>query len=215
MERPGQALKAVLALGLVLRLHHHFHGPAIDYLGLALGAFASWVGIPGPGEPLLIAAGVFAAKHKLDITGVLLVAWGAATVGGVVGWLIGMIAGRRVLTTRGPLHRMRQAAVERGDEVFARYTVVAIVLTPSWIAGIHRVRAPVYLLTNAASAALWAGGIGLGAYIIGPTVVDFVADLGWVTGSALVLLVVGGVAVEIPRRRRARRRSRAGPAQGP
>src|SRR5205085_9867829 len=103
----------VLALGL--SLHHHFHGPPIDYAGLAAAAAASWIGLPGPGEPVLIAAGVFAAKHKLDIGEVLLVAWLAAMGGGIAGWLIGMKAGRVVLTTRGPCQRGRLKALEGGE----------------------------------------------------------------------------------------------------
>ena len=62
-------------MGLSLRLHHHFHGPPIDYGALAAAAAASWIGVPGPGEPVLIAAGVFAAQHRLDIVSVLVVAW--------------------------------------------------------------------------------------------------------------------------------------------
>ena len=62
---PRSALLFVFALHL---FHHHVASRAqIDYFALALGAFASWVGVPGPGEPLLIAAGIVAAKHKLDI----------------------------------------------------------------------------------------------------------------------------------------------------
>jgi membrane protein DedA with SNARE-associated domain len=90
--------------------------------------------------------------------------------------------------------------------VFRRYPVIAIVLTPSWIAGIHRVGAAIYLPVNAIGAALWAVGIGLGAYLAGPTVIDLVDDLGLVTGVVLgaVLLVLAWT--EIRRRvRRARR----------
>ena len=207
MERNGVALKALLTFGLALRFHHHFHGPPFDYLGLALGSAASWLGIPGPGEPLLIAAGLLAAKHKLDIFTVVLVAFVSATAGGVAGWLIGLKAGRAVLATRGPLHSMRRGALARGDEVFARHPVIAILLTPSWIAGIHKVGAAVYLTVNLVSAAVWAVGIGLGAYYIGPAVIDFVADLGWVTGGGLVLLILAGVVVEIARRRSRRTRA--------
>ena len=93
----------VLAL-LHIHLHHHFHGPEVDYVGLALAAAASWVGLPGPGESLLIAAGVLAAQHRLDIGSVIFVAWAGATVGGIAGWLIGKSAGRRLITAPGPLH---------------------------------------------------------------------------------------------------------------
>ena len=60
---------------VLLALLHHVPAASIDYAALALGAFASWAGIPGPGEPLLIAAGIVAARHKLDITPVLVWAW--------------------------------------------------------------------------------------------------------------------------------------------
>jgi membrane protein DedA with SNARE-associated domain len=198
------ALNAAIAVALGFRLHHHFHGPPIDYAGLAAAAAASWIGVPGPGEPILIAAGVFAAKHRLDIAGVLLYAWVGAIAGGVAGWLIGMRAGRAVMRAPGPLRGARLKAIERGDEIFTRVPVVAVLLTPSWIAGIHRVRARLFVPVNAASAALWAGGIGLGAFFAGPTVVDVVDDIGWATAVAFVLLVLSGVFLEVRRRRRRR-----------
>jgi membrane-associated protein len=198
------AVKALVVIGLTLRLHHRFEGPPVDYVGLAAASAASWIGVPGPGEPVLIAAAVIAAKHKLDIGSVLLVAWLAATAGGIAGWLIGMKGGRALLTTRGPLLGMRGRALARGDDIFKRYAVIAILLTPSWIAGIHRVRPMIYLPTNALGAAIWAVGIALGAFYFGPAVVDVVDDLGWVLGTALVLLVVGAIAAEVLRRRRRR-----------
>jgi membrane protein DedA with SNARE-associated domain len=205
------AIKGAIVLVLAFHFRHRFHGPPIDYFGLAAAAAASWVGIPGPGEPVLIAAGVFAARHRLDIWSVVIVAWAAATAGGVAGWLIGMKAGRAVLTTRGPLHRTRRRALARGDDVFERRPVIAILLTPSWVAGILRARASVYLPTNAAGAAFWAITIGLGAFFIGPSIVDFANDLSSVSLIGLVALVVLGVVLELGRRRRrdARRRAAA------
>jgi membrane protein DedA with SNARE-associated domain len=202
----------VLAL-LHIHLHHHFHGPEVDYVGLALGAAASWVGLPGPGESLLIAAGVLAGQHRLDIGSVIFVAWASATVGGIVGWLIGKSAGRRLITAPGPFHSARVRAVERGERVFERYPVLAIVLTPSWIAGINQVKGRIYHPTNAVSAVFWAAGIGFGAYLVGPTVVDAVNDMGTVLEVILVVAVVALVAFEVRRRRRGRRRREDGPAK--
>lgn len=203
------AFRNVLVLGLALHIHHHFRGPPIDYVGLVLASGASWVGVPGPGEPLLIAAGVFAARGRLDLGSVLLVAWAGATVGGMIGWVIGMIAGRRLLTAPGPLHRTRLNAVARGDEIFKRVPVIAIILAPSWISGIHRVRTALYLPVNALSAAIWACFIGLGAYFVGPTVIDLVDDVGWVMGGGLALLVLSAVLLEVRRRRRRRARAQS------
>ena len=208
MMRLGVALKVLLVLALALRLHHHFRGPPFDYAGLAAAAAASWVGVPGPGEPVLIAAGLLAAKHKLDIGSVIAVAWAAATAGGIAGWLIGMKAGRVVVITRGPLHHMRMRVLARGDEVFERYAVLAIQLTPSWVAGIHHVRPAVYLPWNAIGAVFWAVGIGLGAFFLGPPIEDLVSDIGWVTAGAVIVLVALVVGAELLRRRR-RARDRA------
>lgn len=200
---------------LHLHIHlHHFRGPAIDYVGLALAAFASWVGLPGPGETVLIATAVAASKHNLGIVSVLVVAWAAAAAGGVLGWLIGRRAGRGLLTRPGPLQGMRERAVARGDRVFERYTAIAILLTPPWIAGIHGVRTGVYLFWNALESALWAGGIGMGAYLVGPSVVDEVNDLGLVTTLAVVGLVVFAVGGEFFRRRRRRGKGELQPRPG-
>ncbi|MBV8429703.1 MAG: hypothetical protein JO244_00970, partial [Solirubrobacterales bacterium] len=171
---------AVLLLAVHLHLHlfHHVKGPAFDYVGVGLAAFASWVGVPGPGEAVLLAASVYAAKHKLDITPVVFVAFLGATAGGIVGWLAGLKAGRPVLTARGPLRSIRLDAVEKGEEAFKRFEPLAIYLTPSWVAGIHRARAGLYNLINVLSAALWAVAIGVGGYYIGPPIVDVVNDLG-------------------------------------
>jgi membrane protein DedA with SNARE-associated domain len=187
--------------------HHHVASRAqIDYFALALGAFASWVGVPGPGEPLLIAAAIVAAKHKLDIKPVLIWAFVGAVAGGLAGWLAGWYAGRTLMTARGPLRRLRLRAVERGEEVFQRLTVIAILLAPSWVAGIHRSGPVIYNVTNVVSAAVWAVGIGLGAYYAGPPVLDIISDVGAVTAIGLGLLVVVGVGLEVSRRRRHRTR---------
>ena len=188
--------------------HHHVAGAQIDYFALALGAFASWVGIPGPGEPLLIAAGIIAARHKLDIAPVLIWAFVGAVTGGIVGWWVGRVAGRTAMVAPGPFRQVRIKAVERGEEVFHRLTVIAIFLAPSWVAGIHRVGPVMYNATNAVSAAIWAVGIGLAAYYAGPPVLDVLADVGTATAIGLGVLVLVGVGLELARRRRHDRRVR-------
>lgn len=191
-----------LALPLHLHLHHHFHGPPLDYLTLAVAAFASWVGLPGPGEPVLIAAGVLAAKHKLDLTETLLVAFAAATLGGILGWWIALKAGRPLIERPGPFLQARRRALERGEEVFARYPAIAVLMTTSWIAGINGVGVRTYMIWNAVGAALWTLVIGLGAYFAGPPIVELVDDIGWLPVVGIVVLVGLAVALESSRRRR-------------
>jgi membrane protein DedA with SNARE-associated domain len=194
----------MLLFGLHVHLHlfHHVHGPAFDYVGIAVASFASWVGLPGPGEALLLAAGVFAARHKLDITPVLVVAFLGATAGGIVGWLAGLIAGRSVLTAPGPLRNLRVDAVERGERAFKRMEVIAIILTPPWVAGIFRAGPWLYNVVNAVSAIVWTVALGVGGYYIGPPVLDVVGDAGTVGLVLAILIVVVGVGTAAIRRHR-------------
>lgn len=202
MQRVVEGVRAAVVLVLALHVHHHFKGPPVDYLGLAAASGASWAGVPGPGESVLIAEALFAASHDLDIISVIGVAWIGAAAGGMLGWLVGLKGGRALFTARGPLHGLRVRTIARGEDVFARHPVLAIYLTPSWVAGIHRPRTAVYLIVNAVTSAIWAVAIGLGAYFAGPPVLDVVNDLGTATGLLLVAAVLAGVVAEVMRRRR-------------
>lgn len=202
--------RAVLVLGFLhLHFHHRFHGPPFDYAGLALGSALSGAGVPGPGDSLLIAAGIFAAAGKLDIASVIVASFVGATIGGVVGWWAGLKAGRAMWSAPGPLLRLRMRALARGERVFERYPVFAVVLTPAWVAGIHGVRSAVYQPLNALSAAIWALGVGLGAYFAGPPVVEVVSDFGLATLIALGLFVLFVITGSVIRRRRVHARSTA------
>jgi len=189
---------------LIFALHllHHVQGPTIDYVGVAVAAFVSWFGLPGPGEPVLIAAATVAAKHKLDISPVVLAAGVGAVMGGILGWLAGMLAGRSLLTAPGPLRKMRQHAAERGEALFKRREALAVLLAPSWVAGINRAGVVVFNAVNALSATAWAVGIGVSAYYLGPVVLDLGQDVGLIATAALVVLIVVTAGGEIVRRRR-------------
>jgi membrane protein DedA with SNARE-associated domain len=193
---------AVLA---AVHLRHHLHGPAGDYLGLAVAALASWAGLPGPGEAALVAAGILAAHHHIDIFEAVVVAWLGATTGGMIGWLVGVRAGRAVLTAPGPLYRMRQAALERGDRFFERFGAVAVFFTPSWVAGIHGMSAKRFLPANAVAALTWSIIVGGGAFFVGPPILDLIADLGLVSAIVIACLAVAALAGALRHRSRRRR----------
>jgi membrane protein DedA with SNARE-associated domain len=202
-------------LTLALHLFHHIRGAAVDYVGVGVASFASWAGLPGPGESVLIATGVLAAKHHLDITPVILWAAVGANLGGVAGWLLGLKAGRAVLTRPGPLYKVRRRAAARGDEVFHRLEIVAILLTPSWVAGIHRARARLYLPANGLSALGWAVGFGLASYYAGPPVLEFASDFGTIGTIGLVVLIILAASLEVSRRIRRRREASGADESGP
>jgi membrane protein DedA with SNARE-associated domain len=184
------------------RHHHHFHGPSVGYVGLALAAAASWLGVPGPGEPVLIAAAVYAARGKLDLLEVLLVAWGGASAGGTAGWLVGHRFGAALMGARGPLQRQRARAAARGARFFERYGVLAVYLAPSWVAGAVAMRAARFVPANAIASAVWAVLVGVAAYALGPSIADLVGDLGLVGLIVVGVVVLAGAVAALLRRRR-------------
>src|SRR3954454_16615704 len=168
---------ALIALPLAL-IHHHVHGAPIGYAAIALAAAISWFGVPGPGEAALIAAGVFAADHRLDIGLVIALAAMGATAGGVAGWLIGMKASRPVLTGPGPLRRRRRVLIARGERFFERHGPIGVLLAPSWAAGVHNMRASRFLPLNAVAAVGSAMVYGGAAFFFGPDIAGTLGDFG-------------------------------------
>jgi membrane protein DedA with SNARE-associated domain len=203
VRRLGLPLLSLLVIGA---LHHRGRLAGVDYLGVFFAAGASWAAVPGVGEAALIAAGIAAAHGRLDLTLVIAVAWMGASAGGAGGWLIGLKGGRGLLTAGGPLRPLRLALIARGDRFYERYGPVAVLFTPSWMAGIHDMRSSRFIPINTISALVWAAAVGGGAYLIGPPIADVAADVGLLGGAfVLALFVVFLGAVVVRRGRRARR----------
>jgi membrane protein DedA with SNARE-associated domain len=193
---------------LAIHVSRRLQGRPAGYTAIALAAFASWAGLPGPGEAGVIAGAAFAARHRLDIVQVELFAFFGAFVGGMVGWGLGWRFGAAIAEGPGPLLRARKRALRAGERFYDRFGPLAIFLTPSWIAGIHRVQPVRFLIFNLLASALWTAGYGLTTYVAGTSVAEFFGDVGtWAT----IGIIAGAVTVAtlaIVRRRRTRPRRR-------
>jgi membrane protein DedA with SNARE-associated domain len=194
----GTSLSALAVLAVV---HPHGRSVGVDYFGVFLAAAASWaVAVPGLGEAALVAAGISAAHGRLDLASVVAVAWAGAATGGTVGWIVGVKGGRELLTAPGPLLHLRLALIAKGDRFYDRYGQVAVLFTPSWVAGIHQMRWLRFLPPNALSALMWALLFGLGAYFAGPSITEIADDAGLAGGLLIAALLVIAVALVIRRR---------------
>jgi membrane-associated protein len=194
----------VLVVGLV----HHAHAVASStarYRDLAVGSGASWFGLPGPAEALLVAAGVLAAERQLDLAWVIALSWLGAVGGAVAGWLLGLAVGRRVFVAPGPLLGLRCRMVTHGDRVFERHPVLAILWAPTPLAGIHRVRPAKFLGVTLVGTAVWSTSICVGAYVAGPGILHAVDAGGTIAIVGVIVLLLGGaIGAEWARRRRRR-----------
>jgi membrane-associated protein len=192
------------SLLVAVDVHRHLHGPSIDYAGVGAAAVAGWVGAPGVGEAALIAGGILAARGKLGLAEVVTVAWLGATLGGVAGWVIGMKVGHAVFAGPGPFRRVRLKMLDRGASLYERWGGVAVFFTPAWLAGINRMASRSYLVLNAISAFVWAIVVGVGAYVLGPSIEDVWSDIGLAGAAIVIVLAVLGTGGGLLSRRRRR-----------
>jgi membrane protein DedA with SNARE-associated domain len=171
--------------------HIRVHGPAINYVGLFLFAILSGIGVNGPGEAALITAAVYVSNHHLPLEPVILIAAAGGFLGGLGGFIIGKHGGRSILIAPGPLVRFRRRMLEHSEEMYLRWDSLAVLMTPAWAAGIHDIRWWKFLWLNLASALIWAGLIGVGAYFLGSRITtEFSNEIGWVIGGVVAVLVV-------------------------
>lgn len=172
--------------------------------------FAEGVGIPAPGQTLLVAGALLASRGELGLAQLLVVAVVAAALGNTLGWLIGRAGGRPLLQrfARGErLERVERLFLRWGPRVVALGRFVDGLRQLNGLAagalGMERVP---FLFWNAIGALLWVGFWGLGAYGFGRDF-DAIASLAHRAGPLLVALVLIGAAllvvylVRVPRRR--------------
>jgi membrane-associated protein len=171
------------------------------------------MGIPVPGETALFTAGLLASSGHLSIEAVIAVAAAAAIIGDNVGFAIGRRVGRRVLLAPGPFEGHRRRVIELGEPFFDRHGPKAVFLgrwitglriTSAWLAGVNRMRWPVFLFWNALGGIAWATSVALLAYFLGRGAERAVNLAG--LGGAGVVAVAALVAVAVARRRGPERR---------
>jgi membrane protein DedA with SNARE-associated domain len=158
-----------------------------------------------PGETALIAAGVYAAKGHLSITGVVTVAAAAAILGDNIGYWAGREGGRRLIYRYALLGRFADRVLPAGERFFARHGGKAVFLarffggvrvTGAWMAGITRMSWWRFLAWNAAGGIVWAVGVGLIAFFAGKAAADAIARYGVyaaIAGAVALVVVIAGL----------------------
>jgi membrane protein DedA with SNARE-associated domain len=213
---PGSTSSSAALLVLPVALaHHQVDGSPIGYAAIALAAAVGWFGLPGPGEAAVIAGGIFAAGHRLDIGMVIAVAAAGAAGGGMAGWLVGMKASRPVLVGRGPFRRTRRHLIARGEQFFESHGPIGVFLAPSWAAGVHNMKPSRFLPLNAIAAIAWALVYAGAAYLLGPDIAGGLEDVGAIVPLAVAAAVIGLLVIRrLSRPRRVLRNRKMGLREG-
>ena len=149
--------------------------PLLDRYGYGaafVAVMAEGMGIPTPGQTLLIAGALEAARGGMNIALLLLLVTAAATLGNSLGYAIGRWGGRVVLDKL----RVNPQRQQYLDDFFRRRGGLAILLARfldglrqlnGIVAGMLRMPWWTFTAYNVAGAILWTSVWGLGAYYLG------------------------------------------------
>jgi membrane protein DedA with SNARE-associated domain len=179
---------------------HLIHDYGLIVVAVVIG-FES-IGLPFPGETVLILAGIFAGtEHDLNIVSVIMTAAISAIVGQTIGYVIGREFGYRLLLRYGPYVRITEGRIKLGEYLFLRYGTKIIFIgrfvpvlrsVAGILAGANRMPWPQFVLANVAGAFAWAGVFGFVAYMLGHQVEHLAGPLVIVVGiAALIALAIG------------------------
>ncbi len=173
------------------------------------------LGVPLPGEIVLVSAALMSSHHDLAVNPVGVGA--AAVIGAVVGDSIGYTIGRRFgmplfdrLGRRFPKH-FGPGHVALAERLFSRWGVRAVFfgrfiallrIFAGPLAGALKMHYPRFLAANVSGAICWAGGTTALVYFAGMAAERWLQRFSWI---ALVIAVVAGITAAILLRERTSR----------
>jgi membrane protein DedA with SNARE-associated domain len=191
-------------------LHPFFWVSSVSEL---IEAYGLWVvftgitlecmGIPLPGETVLLAAALYAGStHRLTIASVMLVASTAATVGGMIGYVIGRWIGLRMLLRYGKYARLDERRLKAGQYLFLRHGgkivffgrfVDPLRILAAVLAGANRMSGPYFMFMNATGSICWVLLLGGAAYLFGEQVKSVAGPVQLILLIITIALAGGGI----------------------
>lgn len=159
------------------------------------------LGVPFPGETMVIAAALYAGtSHALSVWIIWAAAAAGAIVGDNIGFGIGHWGGYRLLRRYGPKVHLNEAKVKVGRLVFDRHgpkvvffgRFVSILRTyAAFLAGTNRMPYLRFLFFNAAGGIIWSGIYAVGFYYAGSALKGVRGPVDYGLGGAALVILIG------------------------
>jgi membrane protein DedA with SNARE-associated domain len=163
--------------------------------------FVESLGVPAPGEGILVVTALFAARtHRLEIAGVITTAAVAAFLGTSLGYLLGRSAGLALIERFGGYVGLSPARRRLGQYLFLRHGAKIVFFGrfiaflrafEGILAGANCMPLQRFMLFNFLGAIAWTSSFGLGAYLFGRAFVHLSRPIGVV---AVVLAILASIA---------------------
>ncbi|HLI55162.1 MAG TPA: DedA family protein [Acidimicrobiales bacterium] len=161
------------------------------------------LGVPLPGETILVAAGIYAGtSHRLSVWAIFAVAAAAAITGDNIGFWIGDKGGYRLVRRYGHYVRLDQGKLKIGRYIFDRHGAkvvffgrfVSVLRTyAAFLAGTTKMAWRKFLPWNAAGGIVWAAIYSFVPYEVGGAINRVSSKVGIALGVAAVVVIVAGI----------------------
>jgi membrane protein DedA with SNARE-associated domain len=184
----------------LLHTLHEFLGQ-YGYWALALTIGLESMGLPLPGETILVMASLHAGHRGESILPVIAAAVAGAVIGDNIGYYLGRELGFRFLVRFGRYIGITDTRIKLGQYLFMRHGAkvvffgrfVAILrCLAAFLAGVNQLAWPRFLVANAAGAIIWATVFGLGAYTFGREFAHVVGPISLTAFALGAIAVVSG-----------------------
>src|SRR5215469_3509385 len=150
---------------------------AHGYWAVALIVGLESLGLPLPGETVLVLAAIYAATEpSFNIWVLIVVAAFGAIVGDNIGYWLGLRYGYALLLRYGNRIGMFEARIKLGQYLFLKHGTKVVFLgrfiallriLAAFLAGLNRMPWRVFLMANAGGGVIWATVFGVGGYFFG------------------------------------------------
>ena len=181
------------------------HGQIVALLS-SLGYFSIFLlialenlGLPLPGETVLVGAAIYAGQtHKLEIIIIILAAALGGTFGGTIGFWLGRIFGPKLVEKYGSFIGLTPRRVVLGEYLFTKWGgliiffgrfVALLRVLAAILAGMNHFDPMRFFIFNAAGALLWSSIFGCGGYFFGSAIHQIAGPIGWII---LIGVLIGG-----------------------
>src|SRR3989440_7174004 len=144
------------------------------YLAVFVFVGVESIGIPVPGETMLVTAAIYAGTTgRLSIFWVIVASAAGAIVGDNIGYLIGRTGGYRLVKRYGRYIRLEEDRLRLGQYLFDKHGskvvffgrfISVLRLFAAFLAGVNRMHWRLFLIFNAAGGIIWSTLYGVGAY---------------------------------------------------
>ena len=173
------------------------------YWAVALVIGIESMGVPLPGETVLVATAVFAGQtHELSIFWIIAFAALGAILGDNAGFAIGREGGFRLLFRYGPKIGVSERRLKLGIWLFRKYggavvffgRFVALLRTwAAFLAGTNRMTWGRFLIWNALGGVVWSTLFGLAGFVLGRRVHEIAGTFGRAIFVLAVVVIVAAV----------------------